>query len=120
MCDEVFNTKWYFMNHVRDIHVEGREICRHFQNGKCKFSEDDCWGQHLASASNDKFQCHSCKEIFDTKNLIMKHRKTSHRTKQCNEFAKGTCKHGEEHCWYMHNYQDVHQVKMLKHPPLSQ
>ena len=118
-CSDFLKTKWYFMIHIRDNHVEQKEACKHFQNGKCKFSEDDCWGKHVTSTSNDKFECHSCKDIFSTKNLMIKHRKTSHRTKQCNEFAKGTCKHGDEHCWYMHKHQDFHQANMFKRPPLS-
>ena len=88
MCNAVFNTKWYFMNHVRENHIELKEICSHFQTGRCKFSEDDCWGRHLVSTSNNSFECHSCKEIFSTKNMMMKHWKLTHRTKQCNEMLK--------------------------------
>ena len=114
MCNAVFNTKWYFMNHVRDNHIELKEICSHFQTGRCKFSEDDCWGRHLVSTSNNSFECHSCNEMFSTKNMMMKHRKLTHRTKQCNEFVKGTCKHGDEECWYMHKQQDFYKANMAK------
>ena len=30
LCDNVFNFKLYFMNHVRDSHSEIKEVCRFF------------------------------------------------------------------------------------------
>ena len=120
MCNEVFNTKWYFKNHTRDKHAEVKEICRYFQQARCKFSADDCWATHLQRSSKDKFECHSCKDIFNTKNLMMKHRKISHRTKQCNEFVKGTCKHGDELCWYMHTNPVFYKTDRTNTPPLPQ
>ena len=118
ICSEVFNTKWYFMNNIGDNNVEQKQACSNFQNGKCKFPENECWGKHVSSTSEDKFKCHSCKDIFSTKKIMMKHRKNSHRTKQFNKFTKGACKHGDEHCWYMHKYQDFHPANMSNWPPL--
>ena len=120
LCKDVFHSKWYFMNHVRDKHSEAKEICRHFQQGKCKFSEDDCWSSHKKSNYvSDNFECHTCKEVFSTKNCMMKHRKASQRTKQCNEFIKGACQKSDEHCWYMHTNQDFQQAHLNKNPPLN-
>ena len=94
------------MNHVRDNHSEARDICRHFQQGRCKFSEDECWSSHKeTSSSKEKFECHTCRENFRTKNIMMKHRKLNHRTKQCKEFVKGTCNKSDEECWYLHTNQ---------------
>ena len=83
-----------------------------------KFSEDDCWSSHKESNFvNDKFECHTCKEVFNTKNIMMKHRKPSHRTKQCNEFIKRACQKSDEHCWYMHTNQDFRQPLFNPPPP---
>ena len=49
----------------------------------------------------------------------MKHRKTLHMTKQCNEFEKETCKHGDELCLYMHKQQDFYQANMSKNKPIN-
>ena len=119
LCNDVFNTKWYFMNHMRDNHPQGKEICKHFQSGRCKFPADECWANHLAAVPNNSFECHSCKEMFNTKNQMMRHRKSSHKTKQCNEFMKGTCRHGGDMCWYMHNTQDFYQVNKTKPPTIN-
>ena len=107
------------MNHMRDNHPQGKEICKHFQDGRCKFPADECWANHLAAVPNNRFECHSCKEMFNTKNQMMRHKKSSHKTKQCNEFVKGTCRHGDDMCWYMHKTQDFYQVNNTKPPPLN-
>ena len=46
MCDEVFNSKWYFMNNIRDYHSQAKDTCMRFQQGRCKFSTEECWGNH--------------------------------------------------------------------------
>ena len=121
MCDNVFNSKFYFMNHIRDNHSEAKAICRHFRQGRCKFTEDECWSSHQKTSSpQERFECHTCREIFSSKNIMMKHRKSSHRTKQCNEFQKGTCANSDENCWYLHKNQDFHQANISKNPPLIQ
>ena len=78
MCGDVFNSKWYFKNHIRDHHSQAKEICRHFKQGRCNFSEDECWSSHQETTNTkDKFECHTCKEMFNSKNVMMKHRKST-------------------------------------------
>ena len=121
MCDDVLNSKWYFNNHIRDRHSHAKEPCKHFPEGRCKFEEDECWGSHQeTNTSTDKFECHTCRQLFSSKNIMMKHRKANHRTKQCNDFFKGSCRNSDEECWYMHTNQVFHQARLLKNPPLSQ
>ena len=121
MCGDVFNSKWYFKNHIRDSHSQAKEICKHFQEGRCKFEEDECWSKHQEiGTSKEKFECHTCRQVFNSKDIMMKHRKANHRTKQCNEFVKGSCKNSDEKCWFMHKNQFFYQAKVTKNPPLSQ
>ena len=121
MCGDSFNSKWYFKNHVRDNHSQAKEICKHFQEGRCKFPREECWSSHQeAIISNSEFECHTCRQIFSTKNIMMKHRKSNHPTKQCNNFFKGSCKNSDEECWYMHKIQVFHQARVTRNPPLSE
>ena len=120
LCDGMFNSKWYFKNHVRDHHSQLKEICKHFQQGRCKFEEGDCWSSHQeTTSSRDNFECHTCREMFSSKNVMMKHRKLNHRAKQCNQFIKGSCNNSEEDCWYMHTKQDFQQAYKNKAPPVK-
>ena len=59
------------------------------------------------------------KKYLTPKHLLMKHRKSSHKIKQCNEFINETCRHGDELCLYMHIYQDFNQVNLRKNSTID-
>ena len=81
-CDEQFSSFWSLNNHMRDHHVKTK-ICKHFKEGRCRFSANECWDKHelvnVESIPNDsKYQCTSCGNSFNTKNSVMTHIKKEH------------------------------------------
>ena len=76
----------------------------------CEYPAEDLYnlGEHMfefhAEKSEKKLDCHYCDDSFDTKNLLMKHRKASHleKVKPCIFFSEGMCTYGEL-CWFNHD-----------------
>ena len=122
-CSENFENKWLLMNHRRDIHPTNK-LCRYDLQDNCNFSPEQCWYKHKNSPlpENATFKCFSCHEIFNSRILLMKHRKKMHigLCRPCENFLKGECKWDNMSCWYSHETKEVFQKGSPKSvPPLN-
>ena len=50
------------------------------------------------------FKCYFCEHIFESKPLLMKHRKNEHyqAVKTCNQFLQNNCRFKNTTCWFKH------------------
>ena len=101
------NTKELVLETI-GVQTESEEIL--FCN-ECEYPAEDFHelGEHMFefhSKTNDtKIDCHFCDNSFDTKDILMRHRKEIHaeKVKQCIFFAMEKCDFGNELCWFNHD-----------------
>ena len=74
--------------------------------------------KHVPSTGNNSYTCYTCKQIFQSMNTLMCHRKNEHSDvcRPC-EPKNGTCrfKDNPESCWFIH--KDFSQVQNKTAPP---
>ena len=52
--------------------------------------------------SENNFKCHTCAEVFASKNALMRHKKSKHSQNiKCRDFPN--CNRSAEDCWYRHD-----------------
>jgi hypothetical protein len=108
-CDNQFSTKWNLMSHRKSVHSDIVAICKNYKEGKCQYADEMCWWSHLSSLTKEQnFKCYVCEETFETKVLMMIHRKKDHTEalKICNNFISNTCRFKSEACWFRHEEDD--------------
>ena len=115
-CKMQFRSTWHLRNHKRDDHGKEEE-CVHYKENRCKFGSS-CWKVHTENTGIKTFTCYSCKEIFQTMNELMSHRKKKHieLCKPCNP-KQGVCRFKDqpERCWFTH--QVFQQAMNYQVPP---
>ena len=120
------------MNHRAVKHASKRK-CRNLPN--CPWG-NQCWFKHDMdlSVNHDneeeiqdtnppehlEFKCRSCNESFNSKNQLMKHRKTKHmqHVRPCMLYLGGKCTRNMEQCWYAHG-QGVQVNQHTTNPNLN-
>ena len=109
-CGKTFNSKPSLMNHRKREHLNIIKQCRYAQQSECAFG-DECWYRHTeTNISSEKkkkdnhFKCNICEMQFETKNNVMKHRKTDHVNSvvDCKKYMMGRGMLPNEMCWYSH------------------
>ena len=101
-CGNFFKTKSDLMIHNKNTHVEKIQPCRNYLEGRCAFSDINCWFSHeVNSQSTQVYTCSICKKTFKIRSDLMQHRKQEHREtiSQCRN--DGNCKFAN--CWYLHS-----------------
>ena len=111
-CTNKFPNYDSMMKHRKQKHPKN---CRNFPKGTCHHG-DRCYWVHpqansqtmevndsTESAPNESnFKCHTCGEVFTSKNSMMKHKKSKHaQTIKCRDFPN--CRRSAEQCWYRHD-----------------
>ena len=58
----------------------------------------------VVNTQSDTLNCNFCDETFQTKHLLMHHKKKAHGEKvtNCWKFVSGHCDYGDENCWFSH------------------
>ena len=59
------------------------------------------------------FKCNGCSKSFETKDLLMKHKKVTHveNVKHCKNFNEGNCRRKDQDCWFKHAQNDAKSKK---------
>ena len=103
-CEQQFSSKWNLNNHIRDSH-EKSKVCQFYNRGKCNFPETVCWDIHkkedtVNPTTKDHLECHTCRNVFNSKHLLMMHRLNEHpeKIKPCRDQESCT----RQVCWYKH------------------
>jgi hypothetical protein len=63
--------------------------------------DENCWFIH----SNDKeYKCNFCEKTYTNQTDYLNHKKRNHENsvKQCTNMSNGSCKYGQERCWFKH------------------
>ena len=102
-CGECFSAKWNLMKHRKNMHSETVALCRNYIIGKCTYSDDMCWWNHRQE-KHESIKCFICNNIFESKMLLMRHRKKDHTqfVKTCNNSTQNNCRFQDDDCWFMH------------------
>ena len=105
-CGFKLKTKKELMVHRKELHKEKVGPCRYFLEGKCEFSDADCWFSHEKNNSGKKLQvytCSFCGKVFKMRSDFMHHRKQEHNKNVpiCKNELNGTCQ--IQNCWYNHS-----------------
>ena len=95
-CDETFTSKNTLSTHKADIHRTFKP-CRDPVN--CVY-QSGCYFSHVP-VTLGKFRCYQCGEEFNTRNVMMIHRKIHGGVKDCIDLVKNQCTRGD-HCWWNH------------------
>ena len=95
------------MNHRKNKHSDTVAFCRNFCEGNCTYSDEMCWWNHNKK-QDETIKCFICSNTFDSKTLLMKHRKKDHHNliKPCTQFKQNNCRFRSESCWFKHE-EDV-------------
>ena len=113
-CKLKFSGYFNLMKHRKNVHPSNKK-CKNFKDGSCVYGKE-CWYIHEEelmdvdeSFSETKkgaecFSCNCCDETFDTKNILMKHKKEYHRenVSKCELFKAGNCGRLDSSCWFIH------------------
>ena len=139
-CKLEFEGYHNLMNHRRDIHPSNKK-CYLFSDGKCPRDNKKCWYVHeeqlmevdesfQSENQETKLICNVCKEEFNTKDALMKHKKKEHpdKVRPCTDYSAGTCIRSNEQCWYGHagfdmnaqNQQEVKEPSKTEETPVFQ
>ena len=106
-CDEVFETKWRFMSHRKEKHLESVAPCQNNLEGRCIFISSKCWWNHesIQNRSGENIECFVCNETFENKPDMMTHRKKEHSSmiRPCQNFQDNNCRYQDESCWFKHS-----------------
>ena len=112
-CNQQFSANWNLKNHIRDHHEEARGECIYYQQGRCNFSESECWNSHRAKEvevrpNKEDFKCFSCHMMFKTKSGMFKHRKIKHidEVPECRKYQVGECGFSNNYCWNKHTNKE--------------
>ena len=105
-CGKDFELKSNLMIHRKLEHKNTVAMCRNNAEGKCSFSADLCWWSHKEGSEKD-IECFFCDEKFESRALVMMHRKRVHSktVKLCSQFMNLKCNFGEESCWFKHEHE---------------
>ena len=68
-CGEQFTAKWDLMNHRKTMHSSTVAVCRNYSVGKCNFSAEICWWNHINPCN--KFKQGNC--MFSEETCWYKH-----------------------------------------------
>ena len=110
-CKKEFSSYWHLMNHRKTEHPSKR-TCRYFKLGDCRFDDGFCWYIHATNSektdqedSFSEFTCNDCDKTFDSKSVLMKHKKIDHRSTvlKCRDFVQKKCSLSESSCWFLHD-----------------
>ena len=106
-CGNCFKSKDDLMIHNKKNHSEKIQPCRNFLEGKCDFSDINCWFSHDTKNKNlsQVYMCSICKKTFKIRSDLMQHRKHEHMETVSKCKNEGTCKFGNTKCWYIHSEQ---------------
>jgi len=123
-CEEVFTEFPDLMVHRKAKHTKK---CKNLP--RCTRG-DSCWyshPEHNTSVETDEAtttivetqnECKVCHKKFESKHVLMKHRKSDHATTVsiCREFLHSSCSRGDDRCWYRHqtNKQPSPQEEQLQ------
>ena len=102
-CGESFSAKWNLMNHRKSKHLNTVAQCQNYIEGNCTYSQNICWLNH-GQKHTESIKCFICEEVFESKILLMMHRKKEHSkfVKTCNQFNQNGCRFQNNDCWYKH------------------
>ena len=99
-------------------HLNTVAYCRNCLQGKCDFADNICWWNHAEKpvSSEDKIHCFICNKVFESKPLMMSHRKKHHLEiiRPCTQYQKNECKFQNESCWFKH--EEVSQNISVPNP----
>ena len=114
-CGEVFLSKNSLSTHKTDVHRTYKP-CRDMAN--CVY-QSGCYFSHVPITLG-KVKCYQCGEEFNTKNVMMIHRKIHGGVKDCLDLIRNQCSRGD-HCWWNHTLteQVFQQVKENLPPPIQ-
>ena len=104
-CNQQLSSKWNLNNHMRDSHEKLKE-CEFYNMGICNFPETVCWDIHKkkdgdgVKVTKEQLECHTCKNVFNSKHVLMMHRLKEHpeKIKPCRDQNNCT----RHVCWYNH------------------
>ena len=106
-CGEKFSQRWKLMTHRKQNHINTVALCKNNLLKKCIFSAESCWWNHKEDKDEllENVGCFICDETFETKAIMMVHRKNKHKTfvRKCNNFLQNNCKFEDKSCWFMHD-----------------
>ena len=104
-CEQIFFTIRELMKHKKERHMEMISTCWNFTLGNCEFNDEKCWFKHSSTEKSDEIECKMCDDRFMTMPEFHKHRKQKHKraVPQCKYEVNGTCKFGENLCWFKHS-----------------
>ena len=98
------------MDKYHDIQSDsffGDEFACDVRGTLCRSEKDLDYHQkkHEASVKSNDCFCDSCRQNFDSKRMLMQHKKALHREKVnvCWHFSAGNCELGDELCWFIHS-----------------
>ena len=119
-CKMEFEGYWNLMNHRKIMHPSNKK-CRNFPLNSCTFGSE-CWYVHeetlnlpnqsnveeIPSVSLDQNKCNSCGIEFNSRQVLMKHKKEIHLASvlTCANFKAGNCSRSEDECWFKHYSSD--------------
>ena len=112
-CEDNFEKKHEVLEHMKKVHAENVSACWNFASGFCEFGELKCWFSHSELGKNqDKptnLKCNICKKTFINRFELLKHRKQNHLhlVPLCKNVATGSCRFGEENCWFKHTETEI-------------
>ena len=66
------------MNHKKEKHPSLVAICEKYKGNNCKYSTEMCWWRHAALENDSKLKCFTRSKTFQTKGVMMIHRKQEH------------------------------------------
>jgi len=128
-CPNKFPSYGTLMKHRKQKHPKS---CREFTKGNCTRGIS-CYYIHTQAmdvssspgntssernqTQSDTFKCHTCSEVFTSKNSMMRHKKANHgQTIKCKQFPN--CRRAAVDCWYLHEHleQESPPVIILSSP----
>jgi hypothetical protein len=79
LVEIISEIKGDLMIHRKKDHKERVGPCSFVMDGKCTFG-DECWYSQKNDSSNilPEYKCKACKEVFNVKSELMKHRRHEH------------------------------------------
>ena len=124
LCGWKLKSKRDLMLHRKERHKQNVRMCLYFAQGCCEFSDEDCWYQHktknsLLTQTLKEFKCSLCGQSFTLKSDFMNHRKREHPQKIsiCKTYINGSCKFGNEKCWYTHVEKHSEMEEIIDNNP---
>lgn len=63
-CDKTFASQSEFLTHRKRYHKQIVPPCRNLQNGKCGYTNENCWFNHNENENNDIIEIEENKEVI--------------------------------------------------------